>query len=214
MSTPNLKLTSTSYAILGMVALLRSCTTYELGNAMRASFDYFWPRVRSLVYAEVKRLAALELLDARKDSVGRRPRTTYSITPSGRAALASWLSTPPRIFALEFEGLLRVYLSALGTREDLVQSLEAVRAEAEVMLGIGTTMVTGYLEGTSPVMEQIHLRALLNDFLLNYAQLVVDWSKRSLATVESWDDLGPEGKRAAALDLFRQLPMQKEKSAP
>src|SRR5438270_14089283 len=100
MSSPPepLKLTPTSYAILGMAGI-RPCTTHELSKAMQRSFDYFWPRARSLVYAEVKRLAGLGLLHAVKDAVGERPRTTYAITPDGRTALASWLRTPPTTFA-------------------------------------------------------------------------------------------------------------------
>jgi DNA-binding PadR family transcriptional regulator len=104
MSTPNLNLTPTSFAILGMVGHLRSCTTYELGKAMQASFDYFWPRARSLVYAEVKRLAALGQLDARKDFVGKRPRTTYTLTPAGREALVAWLQTTRRRLASSSKG--------------------------------------------------------------------------------------------------------------
>jgi DNA-binding PadR family transcriptional regulator len=210
MSTPNLDLTPTSYAILGMVGQLRSCTTYELGKGMQASFDYFWPRARSLVYAEVKRLAASGLLDARKDFVGKRPRTTYTLTPAGRETLAAWLHTPPRAFALELEGLLRLYLAPFGTRDDLIHALATVRSEAETMLSLGTRMVGGYLDGTSPVMEQIHLRALLNDFLVNYAAFVLEWSERSLATVREWEDLGPQGKRAAALEMLRHLPSAEE----
>jgi hypothetical protein len=82
------------------------------------------------------------------------------------------------------------------------------------MLGVGLHMARGYLDGTSPVMEQIHLRALLNDFLLNYARLVLDWSERSLATVRAWDDLGPGGKGEAALETFRRLPGADESGEP
>src|SRR5579871_4578206 len=119
MSTNALSLTSTSYGILGMVGL-QPCTTYELGKAMQRSFDYFWPRARSLIYAEVKRLAVLGLVEAERDFVGKRPRTRYAITPAGKAALAAWLATPPRTFALEMEGLLRLYLASFGTRDDLL----------------------------------------------------------------------------------------------
>src|SRR5581483_6027385 len=108
MSRAKPKLSANSYAILGMVGL-RTCTTYELSKLMETSFDYFWPRARSLVYAEVKRLAGLKLLKARRDFVGRRPRTTYSITKAGEQVLAEWLSTRPQVFALELEGLLRLY---------------------------------------------------------------------------------------------------------
>lgn len=199
------RLTSTSYAILGMVGM-RPCTTYELGVAMQRSFDYFWPRARSLVYREVKRLATLGLLDATRDLVGRRPRTTYRITEAGREALAEWLRSPPQAFSLEVEALLRLYLAPFGDRQDLLDALQAVRRDADRMLGIAAAFQRAYLDGTSPFMDQVHLRALLNDFLANYAQLVHDWSERSLATVGGWSDLDPGGKGAAALALIGRLP--------
>src|SRR5579859_3071369 len=135
MSTTEPNLTATSYAILGMVGL-RPCTTYELSKMMQRSFDYFWPSARSLIYAEVKRLATVGLLTAEKDFVGQRARTRYSITDEGRAALAAWLSTPPHVFALDMEGLLRIYLASFGSREDLQQALEKMRQDAVTMLEI------------------------------------------------------------------------------
>jgi|SRR5579859_2817181 len=205
MSTTEPNLTATSYAILGMVGL-RPCTTYELSKLMQRSFDYFWPRARSLVYAEVKRLAALGLLTARRDFVGRRPRTTYTITPEGRAALAAWLPTPPQTFALELEGLLRIYLAGFGTRDDLLQALQRVQQEGATMLGIAADFQQAYLAGTAPFMEQVHLRALLNDFLAHFAELVYIWAGRSLETVSAWPDLAPDSKEAAALATFASLP--------
>jgi hypothetical protein len=146
MSIPEMNLTSTSYAILGMVAQLRSCTTYQLGKTMRSSFDYFWPRARSLIYSEVKRLAALGL-----------------------------------------------------------QTLETVRDQSDTMLGVGASMLGGYLDGYSPFLDQVHIRALLNDILLSYARLVHEWSERSLTTVRSWDDLSAEGKTRAAYETLDRL---------
>ena len=204
MSSTDPPLTATAYAILGMVGL-RPRTTHELSKAMQTSFDYFWPRARSGVYAEVKRLAGRGLLAAERDFVGRRPRTTYTITPAGQAALAAWLQTPPQTFALEVEGLLRVYLAGFGTRADLLQALERVRQEGATMRRIGAAFQQDYLTGTSPFMEQVHLRALLNDFLDHFAELVAAWAERSLATVRAWEDLSAAGKRAEALATIAQL---------
>src|SRR5687767_10885025 len=95
-------LSTTSYALLGQIAL-RSRTSYELAAEMRRNVHYFWPRAESLVYAELKRLAGEGLVAAERSFVGKRPRTTYAITPAGRTALAAWLGTRPRPFALELE---------------------------------------------------------------------------------------------------------------
>jgi DNA-binding PadR family transcriptional regulator len=205
-STPEPPLTVTQYAILGLAGQ-RPATTYELSRAMATSFDYFWPRARSLVYAEVKRLAGRGYLDAVVDYVGRRRRTTYTITEAGRAAVGDWLRTPPRSFALEMEALLRVYLAPYGARDDLLAALRSAHESAVAMLGIAAGFRRAYLEGSAPAMDEIATRAILNDFLANFADLVRSWSERSLATVEPWPDLAQSTDRAdAALATFAALP--------
>jgi hypothetical protein len=120
--------------------------------------------------------------------------------------LAGWLATPPKTFALEIEGLLHIYLERFGTRDDLLQTLAAVRSEAETMQGIAAGFQQAYLQGTSPAMDEVHLRALLNDFLANFAELTRQWAERSLKTVGAWPDLAMDGKQDAAIATLAQLP--------
>jgi len=131
-----------------------------------------------------------------------RARTVYSLTPKGKRALKDWLATPPVSFGFEIEGLVRLFLAPFGTRDDLVASLEATRADAELMLHLAGSINEAYLEGRAPAQEHVHLRALLVDFLTRFAQLTEGWAARSLATVEGWDDLSLEGKEEAALETI------------
>ena len=84
-------LTPTSYAILGLLAI-KPWTTYELAKQMDRTLSRFWPRARSKLYEEPKKLVAHGLAEADAGANGRRPRTVYSITPAGRRALAGWLA--------------------------------------------------------------------------------------------------------------------------
>ena len=81
------ELTTTSYAILGLLAI-QPWTTYELAVQMERTLNRIWPRARSRLYEEPKKLVQHGLATARKDKVGKRPRTIYTITPQGRTALA------------------------------------------------------------------------------------------------------------------------------
>src|SRR5438128_11477377 len=81
-------LTTTSYAILGLLAV-KPWTTYELAQQMERAMGHFWPRARSKVYEEPKKLVVKGLARASADQVGKRPRTVYTITPKGRKALAA-----------------------------------------------------------------------------------------------------------------------------
>src|SRR5688572_25609709 len=103
MSRPR-KLTTTSYALLGLLGI-RPWTTYELAKQMDRGMNRWWPRARSKLYEEPKKLVAHGLARATRDSVGRRPRTVYTITPAGRRAMAEWLATPAAPPALECEPL-------------------------------------------------------------------------------------------------------------
>src|SRR6266496_2363221 len=126
-------LTTTSYAVLAQLAL-HPWSTYELA---RQRVRYFWPRAESAIYREVKRLAAMRLVAARREYVGKRPRTVYSITEAGRQVLREWLDTPVSPFAMDFEAMIRLFIAPLGTKEQLVATLPQVRDDAQEMLAFG-----------------------------------------------------------------------------
>src|SRR6266496_2453426 len=99
-SDPSLpSLTTTSYAVLAQLAV-HPWSTYELARQRVRYFRYVWPRAESAIYREVKRLAAMELVTAKREYVGKRPRTLYSITEAGRQTLREWLATPVSPFAM------------------------------------------------------------------------------------------------------------------
>src|SRR4029453_4571913 len=115
-------LTTTSYAVLAQLAV-RSWSTYELAQQRVRYFRYVWPRAESAIYREVKRLDAMGLVAAEREYVGKRPRTVYSITEAGRQVLREWLGTPVSPFAMDFEGMIRVFIATLGTKDHLLATL-------------------------------------------------------------------------------------------
>ena len=81
------ELNTTSFAMLGMLAI-RPWSTYELAKHMDHSLRRLWPRARSHLFNEPKKLVAHGLAVASEEMVGRRPRTIYTITPAGRRVSA------------------------------------------------------------------------------------------------------------------------------
>src|SRR5215510_6461656 len=106
-------LTTTSYAILGLLAI-RPWSTYELANQLRRSIHFFWPRAESNLYAEPKRLVEAGLAEPREEWNGGRKRTVYSITASGRAAFEDWLRTEAAPQRFESEAYLRILFGDSG----------------------------------------------------------------------------------------------------
>ncbi|MDQ1734572.1 MAG: hypothetical protein QOH56_823 [Pseudonocardiales bacterium] len=85
------RLTTTSYVVLGMIAMRGRSTSYDLKRAVGHSVGYFWPFPHAQLYSEPKRLAALGLLDLEIEDEGRR-RQLYDINQRGREELKVWLA--------------------------------------------------------------------------------------------------------------------------
>lgn len=195
-------ITTTGYAILGVLAI-KERTAYELAAEMRHCFEYFWRRDDKRVYDDVRRLANAGLATGHVRHIGRRPQTTYRITPAGHAALRQWLGQPAAPVALDFQALIKVYLARFGTTDQLRDTINTVAADAEFMLAVATNVRQIYLEGCAPFQDEyVHTWAFVYDFLTSYFTLLRDWADRTKATIDTWADLDPAGKRDQALALF------------
>lgn len=200
-------LTTTSYAVLAQLAL-RPWSTYELAQQRVRYFRYVWPRAESAIYREVKRLAAMELVAATREYVGKRPRTVYSITEAGRHTLREWLDTPVSPFAMDFEAMIRLFIAPLGTMEQLIATLEQVRDDAQEMLRFSGAVKQEFLEGRAALQDQVYIRALAVDFFVSLLSTVDGWAERTLAEIEGWDDLSPDGKNERGLEMMAKLPVR------
>ena len=180
-------MTTTSYAILGLLAV-RPWTTHELVLQVDRSLRRMWPRAQSKLYEEPKKLVAHGYARASDDSVGRRRRTRYTITPKGRRALAAWLHEPGSGPSLEFEQLVKIHFADSGSKADVLANLEAARewvlAQNEANLGVARA----YLAGESDFPERAALNQLPGRFLAEFYATVARWVDWATRTVETWPD--------------------------
>lgn len=181
------ELTTTSYAILGLLAV-RPWTTYELAQQMGRALGGFWPRAESKIYEEPKRLVAAGLARASSETVGKRPRTVYTITPKGRRALRTWLAVPGAGPVLEFEQLVKVFFAEHATRADLLATLDGLRDWREHRAVIGATICREYLQGEGPFPERLPWLILTGRFLSRFDQLVGEWAEWASDVVDGWPD--------------------------
>ena len=85
METKKRKRTSiTTNALLGLLALRPSWSTYAITKQLRRNMRFFWPRTESRIYDEALQLVQGGLAQASEEQTGQRTRTIYSITPAGR----------------------------------------------------------------------------------------------------------------------------------
>jgi DNA-binding PadR family transcriptional regulator len=194
---------TTANAILGLLALRREWSTWELTKQLRRNMRFFWPRAESQIYEEAKGLVGKGLARDRQTFTGKRARTSYAITGDGRKQLKQWLATPPKPTTLECEPLLRVFLGTLGTEADLRAALAQVRADGFAVLDVGRLVGPEYLAGTAPFQDQLAVRALVFDFLSHHARMLIDWADRSEAVLEGWAGQTEEQSAAVSLRIIR-----------
>lgn len=190
------KLTTTSYLILGLLAL-RRWSTYELAQQMQRSIRYYWPRAESKIYEEPKKLVAHGLATATREYAGRRPRTVYAITNEGRQALRRWLAEPGKGPLVEFEGLVKVLFAEQAGKDDLLATLASIRAEAEQTRQHHAELAADLAETGGPFPERLHVNALVFKFMWEQTEILLRWVTWAEKEVARWpDDISqPSGRR-------------------
>jgi PadR family transcriptional regulator, regulatory protein AphA len=189
------ELNTTSYAMLGMLAV-RSWTTYELAKQMDRGLGRLWPRARSNLFNEPKKLVSQGLAVASEESTGRRPRTVYTITPAGRQALRVWLGTPGEGPVLEFEQMLKIFFADQGSKADVLAALGHIREWARERQAENLAIARAYLAGDGPFPERAAVLALTGRFLTDFADMVGAWADWADTVVADW----PQDPRDARPD--------------
>lgn len=110
--TEDIRLTPTSYIVLGFLDAMGEATPYDLKQAVAQSVGNFWTLQHAQLYSEPERLARAGYLTEDREETGRR-RKRYRLTRRGRAALRDWLAAPVRqVTELRDLGLLKLFFGA------------------------------------------------------------------------------------------------------
>jgi PadR family transcriptional regulator, regulatory protein AphA len=108
----NIRLSDTSYAVLGLLDIFEPATPYQLKQVAQVSIFHFWSIPHTQLYAECARLAEAGLLDERREESGRR-RRVYRLSAAGRKALREWRADPDtELYELRDPGLLKLFCGA------------------------------------------------------------------------------------------------------
>jgi PadR family transcriptional regulator, regulatory protein AphA len=84
-----MRLTPTSYIVLGLLELAGESTPYGLKQLVSTSVGNFWTLHHAQLYTEPERLAKGGYVSERRERGGRR-RRLYDLTGKGRRALDAW----------------------------------------------------------------------------------------------------------------------------
>jgi DNA-binding PadR family transcriptional regulator len=192
------ELTTTSYAILGLLAI-KPWSTYELAKQMQRDLRFVWPRAESNLYAEPKKLVAHGFASASAEPRGKRRRTVYSITPAGGQALAAWLETEAAEPRWESESIVKLLFATHGSTEQLLQHLHQFRDHATARWKAVAAIFRPYLEGDEPFPDRAHVNTLAASLVLETARAEAAWADRPIEEVQKWHTTADAQDRASTL---------------
>ncbi len=107
-----IRLTPTSYIVLGLIERVGEATPYELKGLVVGGIGNFWSLQHAQLYTEPERLTRAGYLKENRERGGRR-RKHYKLTAAGREALLAWVSEPTdELPELRDVALLKLFFDA------------------------------------------------------------------------------------------------------
>jgi PadR family transcriptional regulator, regulatory protein AphA len=128
-----------SYVILAAIGE-HGASTPELVE-MLSRGHMFWTSSPSQIYAEPKRLMALGWITSEKEPGKTRHRTVYRLTREGRKAVRDWMRAPAGFPKLQHEASIRLFAGDMISDEEILASLERLRADVEQMSEVVATNI-------------------------------------------------------------------------
>lgn len=180
------KLSTTSYAVLGLLAG-GPFSAYELTKHMkRSALAELWPRTETSLYKEPKILEAHGLATATADATGARTRTVYAITPAGRRALRAWLRTPGDGLVFECEAAVKAFFGDAGNLGELQAQLRALAGAIATIDPSPVETLRQLRNGDIRFPGRLHYTAMSADLIARLRLTVTKWAADWADSTEEW----------------------------
>lgn len=191
----SVRLSTTSYVVLGMIALRGPSTPYDLKRAVGHSVGYFWHFPHAQLYSEPERLRDAGLLDRVSEQDGRR-RKTYSLTDEGRDAVRAWLASPTdEHFQMRDIAELKLFFNEVGDPSDVHRLAEEQIAQHRMRIADYEQMVErfGDRPEARPRMITVELGLEMEYAALRFWQALAKDDLDGLRAARRIDDDGRPG---------------------
>ncbi|MEV6313720.1 PadR family transcriptional regulator [Streptomyces sp. NPDC051776] len=161
---PDVRLTTPSYLVLGIIDTLGEATPYDVKVEAARTVAPFWAMPHAQVYAQCDRLVDGGLLSEVRQTSGRN-RRLMKLTEAGREALAAWLADPSFVPVEAREhGILKLWF---GARPEVL---------APVQFAEHRGLLEGYeelAEDVGPLLTRGQREAL--EFGIRYERMMLDF---------------------------------------
>ena len=170
-------LTPTAKVILGMLSMGPK-SGYEIKSLVDRSTRFFWAASYGQIYPELRHLSDAGLIEGTDARQGERRRTVYRLTEEGEAVLERWLSSPPEVYEMRHEGMLKTFFAdALGP----AQRVERLREmEAQHRDKVAALREVEPAASQSPDSSPY----LVLRFGIEFNEWVVEWCARTASGLE------------------------------
>ena len=200
-----MKLTTTDYAVLGMLGIA-PMSGYQLKQFAEGTLGYFWSESFGQIYPALARLTRDgEIREvAKKKPAAGRERRVYELTAKGRKRLGDWMPEAPRAQVPRDELLLKLFFGAeapvMVSRAHLQKQAEKGRARMAEYEKIGRELQrmrgAPAPDGPRVVWWEMTLRRGIVD-----TRAELEWCKECLRTMKALDAhrvrKGEKGKKRA-----------------
>ena len=178
------------YLVLGLL-ILSPMTGYELQQFIRQNLALICSHSAGSVHAALSKLELEGHITAAETTEGRRHKKTFSITESGRAAFASWVSQPMQAEKVKNMELSRLFFLGLAQPEersaairDYIRQME----ETEAVLRAIRERFRQAQESPLPPGQDWDAIFRFQGYTIEYgiaaAQFERDWYRRLLCELE------------------------------
>ena len=184
-----MEISPTGYVILGILNW-RPRSGYEIKQLVDVSTRFFWAASYGQIYPELKRLERQGLVQGTEDPQGKRPRTVWRLTSSGRKELVEWLEQPAEVYELRDEALLKVFFSGFLPTEVTVDHLDEMQRRSEEKAAQLRTMEAEQQASGGGTYRTLRFGIEMGDW-------IADWCRREKrAIARSGKGAGSVAKRA------------------
>lgn len=177
-------LTPAEYAVLGLLRQ-RPAHGYELQRLLsgRHGLGLVCPVEPAMVYAILKSLSGLDLIDGQWDNTTYPPKATYSTTVAGDAEFQRWLTRPVgRMREVRLDLMVKLYFLMEGPEGAEMRDLTRARDLIEDQIEACESYARG-IESEMDGLEQGSFDSLALSSKLSAARLTETWLSECLNNI-------------------------------